>query len=333
VIEWLNLPESERPTLIHVYFDEPDSAGHDAGPDADEVRTAVISVDETINNLTRRLLDEGLMGCINLILLSGHGMERINSSRNVVAMDYLGANFSDLFFDGPVARIQLNSTAAEEPDEDTKEAVDGIMAMMSCEKNENYLLYKKNLVPLRFHYAGSPRIGEVVIAGRPGARIFLTEEQKNSYQSNGDHGFDNRFENLLRVNASQNNGTNGALFNILRDPPELLETATFQSPPECEEVKQEINEIYKNCSEKIVSSLSATTSIESELCIIYFCDVIVHFHNSLKKTVIVEGILRKETWDVTPSLLTQPQASLLCTLRQYKFPFFSKRGIPHLISE
>ncbi|VDK50905.1 unnamed protein product [Gongylonema pulchrum] len=53
------------------------------------------------------------------------------------------------------------------------EAVDEMMSTMRCQKGENYLLYRKDLVPLRFHYAGSSRIGEVVIAGRPGVCIFL----------------------------------------------------------------------------------------------------------------------------------------------------------------
>ncbi|VDK29287.1 unnamed protein product [Gongylonema pulchrum] len=100
--------------------------------------------------------------------------------------------------------------------------------------------------------------------------MFRTEEQKNSYRSNGDHGFDNRFESmraifiaigpdiaekteidafqnielynmfayLLRVDAAPNNGTNGTLFSILRSPPPLLETATLQSPPHCTDMMQ-----------------------------------------------------------------------------------------------
>lgn len=34
----------------------------------------MILIDGMINYLTQRLLEEGLMGCINLILLSDHGL-------------------------------------------------------------------------------------------------------------------------------------------------------------------------------------------------------------------------------------------------------------------
>ena len=37
ILEWLSLPSEEIPDLIIVYFEEPDSAGHDEGPYGDLV--------------------------------------------------------------------------------------------------------------------------------------------------------------------------------------------------------------------------------------------------------------------------------------------------------
>ena len=34
VIDWLTLPESDKPDMITLYFDEPDHAGHQKGPDS-----------------------------------------------------------------------------------------------------------------------------------------------------------------------------------------------------------------------------------------------------------------------------------------------------------
>ena len=36
VLEWLKLPEAERPHFITLYFSDVDSAGHSFGPDAHE---------------------------------------------------------------------------------------------------------------------------------------------------------------------------------------------------------------------------------------------------------------------------------------------------------
>ncbi len=45
VLDWLKLPESERPHFITLYFSDVDTAGHNFGPDSAEVRQAVGKVD------------------------------------------------------------------------------------------------------------------------------------------------------------------------------------------------------------------------------------------------------------------------------------------------
>ena len=37
VLNWLDLPDKERPSFISLYFNQPDSAGHIYGPDSKEV--------------------------------------------------------------------------------------------------------------------------------------------------------------------------------------------------------------------------------------------------------------------------------------------------------
>ncbi|VDK64656.1 unnamed protein product [Anisakis simplex] len=74
VIEWLNLADDQRPSLIQVYIEQPDAAGHIGGPDSEVVKTAMITADAVVGYLTNRLLHEGLMGCVNLILVSDHGL-------------------------------------------------------------------------------------------------------------------------------------------------------------------------------------------------------------------------------------------------------------------
>ncbi|VDO11274.1 unnamed protein product [Brugia timori] len=127
LIKWLKLPDGERPSLIQAYFEEPDYAGHMGGPDSQTVRTAMILMDGMINYLISRLTEEGLMGCINFILLSDHDADNI---------------------------------------------INDMISKLECQHGNNYIAYRKDLVPIRFHYAGSPRIGDIVIKGRPGVCIF-----------------------------------------------------------------------------------------------------------------------------------------------------------------
>lgn len=36
-LDWLDLPEGDRPDFISIYFNQPDSAGHAQGPFGDQV--------------------------------------------------------------------------------------------------------------------------------------------------------------------------------------------------------------------------------------------------------------------------------------------------------
>src|SRR5580658_5287164 len=51
VLEWLKLPESERPHFITLYFSDVDSAGHSSGTDSPQTEQAVLRVDKLVGDL------------------------------------------------------------------------------------------------------------------------------------------------------------------------------------------------------------------------------------------------------------------------------------------
>src|SRR5262249_58999332 len=85
---WLDLPGPERPTMILTYSGEIDSAGHESGPNSDGVRQAVAEVDRTLTRLVDGLKSRKLFERINIIIVSDHGMARIDPSRVVMLDDY-----------------------------------------------------------------------------------------------------------------------------------------------------------------------------------------------------------------------------------------------------
>uniref|UniRef100_A0A0M3IUH6 NUC domain-containing protein n=2 Tax=Ascaris lumbricoides TaxID=6252 RepID=A0A0M3IUH6_ASCLU len=247
-IEWLNMPEHERPTLIMLYMEEPDIAGHKAGAESQNVQTANVIVDGMINYLTKRLINEGLIGCVNILILSDHGMQTIDPSRVVILSNLFNTSFNGTIFGGVVSRISLPSDDAEKVEE--------LIRPLKCNKGRNYLAYKTEHMPIRYHYRGSHRIGDVVIEGRPGVLLLRSKNDVEwSKKRLGDHGYDNRmpsmraifgafgpsiaekkhiggFENielynlfadLLSIPPSPNNGTNGRLYAVLRNPPFIRE--------------------------------------------------------------------------------------------------------------
>ncbi|VDM76087.1 unnamed protein product [Strongylus vulgaris] len=71
VSKWLKLDEDKRPGLIMVYNMEPDNTGHNTqGPELDE---AIKSVDKSLERFFKHLKDEGILGCVNIVIVSDHG--------------------------------------------------------------------------------------------------------------------------------------------------------------------------------------------------------------------------------------------------------------------
>lgn len=87
VFEWLQLPETERPRLITLYFSDMDNTGHRFGPNNDE------KLKVTLDRLDRELgaLFEGLKSFdldINIILVSDHGMADVSKDK-LISLDKL----------------------------------------------------------------------------------------------------------------------------------------------------------------------------------------------------------------------------------------------------
>jgi len=77
VLAWLQLPIEKRPHFITLYFSIVDSAGHDAGPNSQQVKNAIQAVDEEIARLRQGIKSFALP--VNLIVVSDHGMQDIDA--------------------------------------------------------------------------------------------------------------------------------------------------------------------------------------------------------------------------------------------------------------
>ena len=77
----LTLPDSLRPQLIMVYFEEPDYSGHVYGPASHETRRAVEELDSLLAGFYARLRALPGGGDINFIVTSDHGMAPTSPQR------------------------------------------------------------------------------------------------------------------------------------------------------------------------------------------------------------------------------------------------------------
>jgi predicted AlkP superfamily pyrophosphatase or phosphodiesterase len=183
VIEWLKLPEAERPHFITLYFDDVDGAGHRTGPDSPETEAAVQRVDKLVGNLWAGI--KALPLPVNLIVVSDHGMQTTVGSVNL-------SEFADLtkvrvVTEGPVAFVYApDSQIAEE-----------VYAALKG-KSPKFDVYRRKETPPAWHFSENPRSGDLVICVKEA--ISLTTgpprerpEGRGSPRPNssrGAHGFD-----------------------------------------------------------------------------------------------------------------------------------------------
>jgi alkaline phosphatase D len=110
VLEWLKMPESQRPHFITLYFSDVDSAGHSFGPDSPETGKAVERVDKLVGDLWAGI--QAIPLPVNAIVLSDHGMQAVEGFVNL--SDYADLSKVRVVTEGPLALIYAPDAPAAE---------------------------------------------------------------------------------------------------------------------------------------------------------------------------------------------------------------------------
>ncbi len=190
VLSWLDKPLAERPTMITLYFSDVDHGGHDAGPDSQTVKEAIARVDQAMNRLVEGLKARGILDSVNLVIVSDHGMARMNP-RDVVVLD-------DYFDSGQARRLVWNSAMLQIfPKPGTEESIFSSLKA----KAPHVSVYRKAEIPARFNYGTSSRIGDIVVMADEGWALSSRERYRPAPVSEtviykGGHGYDNQLESM-----------------------------------------------------------------------------------------------------------------------------------------
>lgn len=180
-VDWLLLPESKRPRFIAVYLNEPDTSGHKYGPESSQVKEAVSKVDKEIGLLLHLLKSRDLLGCVDVIVTSDHGMTSAmtNGVCDEVILDQIVPGLSNMtsYIDGPIARLRPHNTSQ----------VDPLIARLDC-KHPALRVMKREHLPFRWHFWRNQRIEPIVAQVDEG---FSMAVHKHPYCQKGNHGYDN----------------------------------------------------------------------------------------------------------------------------------------------
>uniref|UniRef100_A0A673W8Y2 Ectonucleotide pyrophosphatase/phosphodiesterase 1 n=1 Tax=Salmo trutta TaxID=8032 RepID=A0A673W8Y2_SALTR len=257
IFQWLNLPQGERPDFYTLYLEEPDSAGHRYGPMSSQVIEALLNVDRLLGFLMDGLKQKNLHHCVNLVLLSDHGMEEASCKKAAFVNSYQDNVDGFTVVQGPAARIQPKRVPEDFYSCEFLLMITCHFQLSSCPyiampsscriPDQPMRPYLKEHLPKRMHFANNVRIERAHLYMKPGWQAALY------YCSGGFHGSDNVFKNmqtifigygpglkyktnvapfenievynllcdLLDIPPAPNNGTHGSLNHLLKNPPHL----------------------------------------------------------------------------------------------------------------
>ncbi len=177
-LEWLSRPAETRPHLVMLYFSAVDDAGHRYGPDSPEVERAVQEVDRVLGRLLDGLHALPIAEDVHVILVSDHGMEGMSPERAEYLEDYIDLDGVRLVGGGPYLTLWVDG------DEARAEQIEAALNRSL----RHARAYRRDAMPARWRYAGSPRVGDVIVEAEPGYQIIGTREWRAS--SGGAHGYD-----------------------------------------------------------------------------------------------------------------------------------------------
>lgn len=209
VIDWLQLPQSERPHFITLYFHDTDSFGHEFGPNSPEINQSIQRMDNLVEYLNYELSKIGMKDSLNIIFVSDHGMTEIDTNKTVNVEEILTGLDYKLGGSKPLAMIEPN-------------AHDYDFIYAKLERNqEHFKLYTKENMPEYYHFNKNKNIFSLLLVADLGWSIVDNKQILNmsKHANKENHGYDNNSTDMHAIFVAtgpnfKNGYETGSLWNI-----------------------------------------------------------------------------------------------------------------------
>jgi len=193
ILGWLDLPDDKRPTFISLYISDMDHAGHNSGPDSEEVAKAIPVVDTAIGELTAGLKDRKLLDQVNIIVVSDHGMATTDPKNTIYLADYVDLKLLEPNRQFTGTNGHIWPVAGKETE-----------VFQALSKAPHLNIYKKDKVPEYFHYGKNPRVGPIVVLVDEGWTFSYQRDMRPNARppkegSGGSHGYDPRLPSMHAI--------------------------------------------------------------------------------------------------------------------------------------
>ncbi|RFF27439.1 MULTISPECIES: ectonucleotide pyrophosphatase/phosphodiesterase [unclassified Wenzhouxiangella] len=177
VLEWLAMPEEERPDFLTLYFSRVDSRGHSDGPASTATLDAAARIDDELGRLFSELEARGQLDAINIILVSDHGMSEVSRERTVALDEHLDLSKVRVSDWGPAAQLWAGEMSADE-------------IVAALEDADHLSAWQRKDIPERYHFGSHYRVPDVLVEADPGWLISSKPYMANPNPPKGMHGWD-----------------------------------------------------------------------------------------------------------------------------------------------
>ncbi|KAK0749293.1 alkaline-phosphatase-like protein [Schizothecium vesticola] len=191
VLQFLDMPDHERPQVIAAYVPDVDSDGHRYGPNSTEIRTTISKTDDMLDQLFKGLEARHLADIVNVIVVSDHGMATTDVARLIQLEDIVDVSKIEHTDGWPL--MGLRPKDPSQLQDIYNDIID------KTKSNPNVEVYLRDVnMPERYHFSRNQRIAPLWIVPKTGwalvkmGEMNLKEAQAKGtvYNPRGLHGYD-----------------------------------------------------------------------------------------------------------------------------------------------
>jgi predicted AlkP superfamily pyrophosphatase or phosphodiesterase len=174
-INWLKLPEADRPHFLSLYFSLVDQEAHTSGPTSKQTHKVLHTADSLLGMLMDNV--EQLKLPVNIVVVSDHGLYEMKRDEKVF-------RYVDQLIDTKDTSVVF-ANAGSQVHFYTKR-VDSLYLLLK-KQEKNFKVYKQSEFPERWHYTNK-RSGDVLIVAEPGTYFMTNPRDLSKWTGTGNFG-------------------------------------------------------------------------------------------------------------------------------------------------
>lgn len=197
VLQYFDLPSSEIPAFMTLYFEDPDRQGHKVGADDPQITEAIARIDRMIGRLIQGLEKRGVFEDVSIILLGDHGMVGTCDKKLIFLDDlapWVEIPKSWVLSYSPLLSIQ--PPAGVSPSDIVAKMMEGLRSG-KVENGKNLRVFLKEELPHRLHFMESNRIPPIIGLIEEAFKVEQTRSKRQ--ECGGAHGYDNAFFSMRSI--------------------------------------------------------------------------------------------------------------------------------------